>query len=467
MLSAARLQSLQSCLSFPLSTSADDLVHYGQDWTRYQRPDPCAIAFPQNEAEVVALVAWARREGIALVPSGGRTGLSGAAVAAGQELVISFDRMNAILELDKVGRTVRCQPGVVTRVLQQYAQDHDLYYPVDFASSGSSQIGGNVATNAGGIKVVRYGMTRNWVAGLRVVTGAGEVLSLNKGLAKNNAGYDLRQLMIGSEGTLGLITEVTLSLTTPPPPTAVFLLAIDKLADIMSVFHRFAATSELFAFEFFSHQAMQYVLHKDQRRAPFDEAANYYVLLEARADSEEAMAALEALCEAVLEKGWAADAIMASSLEQAAALWRLREGISEAITPYSPYKNDVSVRVSRVPAFIDSLSAMLRLHYPSFEVLWYGHIGDGNVHINILKAAEMDLVAFREQCERVNGFVFALVEEFEGSMSAEHGVGVLKRDYLGVTRSEPEILLMRQLKNIFDPDGILNPGKIFPAARLP
>lgn len=441
-------------------TDSDSLIRYGQDWTRYFKPDAAAVVLPQTVAEVVALVQWAQREHFALVPSGGRTGLSGGAVAVSGELVVSFERMNAILALDVVGRSVRCQAGVITRVLQNYARDHGLYYPVDFASSGSSQIGGNIATNAGGIKVVRYGMTREWVLGLKVVTGDGEVLELNHGLTKNNTGYDLRHLFVGSEGTLGFIVEATLRLTRPPAELGVMVLAVPQLEHIMAIFEAFRSKLDLSAFEFFSDKALQHVLTRGHVSHPFAESSPYYVLLEFEkvADSTELLAL--SLFEHCAEQGWLVDGVLAQSQQQAAALWRLREDISESITPYCPYKNDISVLVSRVPDFVRQLDAVLAREYPRFEVIWYGHIGDGNLHINVLKPADLTIEAFREACERVNKHVFGLVAAFQGSVSAEHGVGLLKRDYLAVSRSAAEIRLMKAMKSIFDPNGIMNPGKL-------
>lgn len=234
-----------------VATDADSLARYGLDWTRYYQPAPSAVVFPQTVDEVVAVVQWANREQVALVPSGGRTGLSGGAVARQGEVVVSFDRMKAISDFDPVARTVRCQAGVITEALQQFAAENGLYYPVDFASRGSSQIGGNIATNAGGIKVVRYGMTREWVAGLTVVTGKGEVLRLNNGLAKNNTGYDLRHLFVGSEGTLGFIVDATLKLARQPAELGVMVLAVPQLTDIMKLFHAFRERLDLNAFEFF------------------------------------------------------------------------------------------------------------------------------------------------------------------------------------------------------------------------
>lgn len=461
MLTSPQLSALQAIIPAErIHCDADTLERYGQDWTRYTRPQAAAVVFPLSIEEVQAVVRWANAQGVAIVPSGGRTGLSGGAVAAQGEVVLSFERMNRIDQFDPLARTVRCQAGVVTAALQAFAQEQGLLYPVDFASSGSSQIGGNIATNAGGIRVVRYGMTRDWIAGLTVVTGSGELLQCNLGLNKNNSGYDFRHLFIGSEGTLGLVVEATVRLCDPAPPSAVLLLAVPQLPDIMAVFHAFRSRLTLQAFEFFSDQALTHVLAAEQAQPPLAERQPFYVLLECELPPSADDAPVLQAFEHCLEQGWVVDGVLAQSQLQAKALWRLREGISAAITPRTPYKNDIAVVISRLPDFVSRLQALLARDYPDFEVLWYGHIGDGNLHINVLKPESWALEEFRHACEAVNKQVFALVAEFAGSMSAEHGVGLLKRDYLGVTRSAADIALMRGVKAVFDPNNIMNPGKL-------
>ena len=251
-------------------TSADARMTYGRDWTRFYEPSPLAVVFPKDIETVQSLVQIARTYQLGLVPSGGRTGLSGGAVATHGELVVSFDRMNRILEFDATNRTVVCQPGVVTAELQAFAEENDLMYPVDFAAAGSSQIGGNIATNAGGINVIRYGMTREWVAGLKVVTGTGEVLELNRGLVKNNTGMDLRHLFIGSEGILGFVVEATMQLTERQRRTQVIVLAVPELERVMTVLTVFQKELALTAFEFFSDNALEKVIEHAGVQRPVD-----------------------------------------------------------------------------------------------------------------------------------------------------------------------------------------------------
>jgi FAD/FMN-containing dehydrogenase len=463
MTTATLIDALKSLLEpGKLLTDSDSLNTYGKDWTKHFAPKPLAIAFPKSIEQVQAIVRWANQHQVALVPSGGRTGLSAGAVAANGEVVVAFDYMNQILEFNEFDRTARCQAGVVTKQLQQFAEEHGLYYPVDFASSGSSQIGGNIGTNAGGIKVIRYGMTRNWVAGMTVVTGKGEVLELNRDLIKNATGYDLRQLFIGAEGTLGFVVEATMRLDRAPKNLTAMVLGAPDLDSIMPVLHAFQSKLDLTAFEFFSDKALAKILARGDVPAPFDTECPFYALLEFEASTEEvANQALETF-EYCVEQGWVLDGVMSQSQQQLENLWKLREYISETISHWTPYKNDISVTVSKVPAFLHDIDAIVAANYPDFEVVWFGHIGDGNLHLNILKPDNLSKDEFFAKCVTVNKWVFETVQKYHGSISAEHGVGMTKRDYLGYSRSAEEIACMQAIKAVFDPNGIMNPGKIFP-----
>lgn len=440
-----------------VSEDASDLQTYGLDWTRFYEPDPVAIVFPTAHDQLVELVKLAREKKIGLVPSGGRTGLSAGACATNGEIVVSFDKMNRLLSYNEAEASVTVEPGMVTGALQEFAEERGLFYAVDFASSGSSQIGGNVATNAGGIRVIRFGMTRDQILGLKVVTGSGELLELNKGLVKNNTGYDLRHLFVGSEGTLGFITEVTIQLRKPPPPSKVILLAINNMSDCLSILTTFRSRVQLSAFEFFSDLALQHVLDHAKLQKPFDNNSPYYVLIECdEADSNPEIEAFEHC----VSKGWVTDGIVASSGKQAQELWRYRERISESITPRTPYKNDIAVTISRVPEFLNDIDRLVRAGYPDFEIVWFGHIGDGNVHLNILKPDGWETGRFKAECEKVSDQVLTLVERYGGSVSAEHGVGLLKKNQLGFSRSDQELAVLKAIKAVFDPDGVMNPGKL-------
>ncbi len=444
-------------------TDADSLLQYGRDWTRAYSPRPAAVVLPSTIEQVQEVVRLAAREQLAIVPSGGRTGLSAGAVARNGELVLALDRLNHIGDFNPVDRTVRCGAGVITAQLQQFAEEQGLFYPVDFASSGSSQVGGNISTNAGGIKVIRHGMTRDWVAGLKLVTGTGELLDLNRGLVKNNAGYDLRQIVIGAEGTLGVVVEATMSLSRPPQNLAVLVLGVPDMASIMSVLAAFQGGIELSAFEFFSELALSKVVEHQGLQRPFATATEYYALLEFEQPDEQSMDKAMSLFEHCVEQGWVLDGVVSQSVAQAQALWRLREDISETLSRWTPYKNDISTLVSRVPQFLAEVESLVNASYPAFEVVWYGHIGDGNLHLNVLKPDDMPMDEFQRRCGEVSKGVFEIVQRHGGSISAEHGVGLLKKDYLHYSRSPLEIEIMRQIKRAFDPQGIMNPGKIFDA----
>ncbi len=448
-----------------LATDAADLEFYGRDWTRRWTPAPLAIAFPAGTQDVQAIALWASEQGVALVPSGGRTGLSGGAVAAHGELVVSFERMQRVLAFDAIDRTLTVQPGITLEAVHAAAREHGLIYPVDFAARGSCSIGGNIATNAGGIRVIRYGNTREWIAGLKLVTAGGQLLDLQRGLVKNSSGYDLRHLVIGAEGTLGMVVEATLRLTDPAAPSQVMLLAVPAMQALMQVFETCRRALALGAFEFFTERALHHVLAHGARR-PFAEAAAYYVVAEFDADTPARQQAALDVFEHCLAQGWVSDGVLSQSAAQAAELWRLREGITESLARWRPYKNDVSVRIAAVPAFLHDMQALLDAQYPHFDVVWFGHIGDGNLHVNVLKPEAMDAAEFIEQCERVTKLLARTLQSHGGSISAEHGIGLVKKPYLDSTRSPAEIELMRGVRKAFDPLGLMNPGKLFDAQAV-
>jgi FAD/FMN-containing dehydrogenase len=443
-----------------LKTAPADLEHYGRDWTRRWTPAPLAIALPATIAQVQAIVRWAAARGVALVPSGGRTGLSGGAVAARGELVLSLERMNKVLAFDPIDRTLTVQPGIALEAAQRAAAEQGLLYPVDFGSRGSCSIGGNIATNAGGIRVIRYGNTREWVAGLKLVDGRGELLDLNRGLIKNSSGYDLRHLVVGSEGTLGIVVEATLRLTDPPPRQNVMVFALPAMEALMQVFDACRARLKVGAFEFFTDHALRHVLAHGAQR-PFEGDAPYYVITEFDAADEAQEADALAVFEHCAERDWVVDGVISRSEAQSRALWRLREGITESLAPHKPYKNDISVRVSAIPDFMQAMQAIFAREYPGFEVVWFGHIGDGNLHINVLRPAALGEAAFIAECERVTRLLSDTLAAFGGSISAEHGIGLVKKGHLLGTRSAGEVAIMRGIKQVLDPHGILNPGKVF------
>lgn len=444
-----------------VKTDPDTLQTWGKDYTKHFEPNPSVVVFPSTTQEVADLIKLANQYQVAVTPSGGRTGLSAGAVAANGEMVVSLDRMNKVLEFYPADRMVHIQAGMITEQLQHFAEEKGFYYPVDFASSGSSQMGGNIGTNAGGIKVIKYGMTRNWVLGLTVVTGKGDILHLNKGMVKNATGYALQHLFIGGEGTLGIVTEAEIKLERQPQDLQVLVLGVPDFDAVMPVLHAFQNKIDLTAFEFFGELAMQKVLDHGHVQRPFESQCPFYVLLEFEAPFEPIIDKAMEIFEHCMEQGWVLDGVMSQNLEQVQNLWRLREDISESIAPFIPYKNDISVLITHVPAFIKEIDAIVTENYPDFEICWFGHIGDGNLHLNILKPANLTKDEFFAKCQVVNKHVFDTVKKYNGSISAEHGVGMTKKPYLAYSRSGTEIEYMKALKQVFDPNHIMNPGKLF------
>ena len=443
-----------------LSEEPADLAEYGRDWTRIYAINPCAVAFPRTTAEVSRLLALCAMHHQAVVPSGGRTGLSGGAVAQRGELVLSLSRMRRLDPVELLGATVRVQAGVVTEAVHRHAAPHGLQWPVDFASKGSSQVGGNIATNAGGVRVIRYGMTRQWVLGLQVVLASGEVLELNGALEKNNTGLDLRQLFIGSEGTLGVITEATLKLTRLPNHSDVLFFAVADLPAVLALFRELRRTPfTVAAFEFLTERCLRRVTAHRKLSSPLQGEASHYVLCELEGAEGPA---LEAWLETVFARGLVRDGTRAENLGQAAALWALREGISESLSATGfPYKNDIALPVAALEAFCAQLEQWLARDYPSFELCLFGHIGDGNLHVNVMKPDAMEKAAFLRATHAADHDLFALVSRHGGTISAEHGIGLLKKAYLSYARAPAELSLFRAVKAALDPLGILNPGKIF------
>ncbi len=442
-----------------LTRDPSQLSELGRDWTKVFAPAPCAAVLPRTTDEVSAVLRACNEAGVAVVPSGGRTGLAGGAVAANGELVLSLSRMNRMDAVDLLGQTVRVQAGAVTEAVHHHCAPTGLTWPVDFASKGSSHVGGNIATNAGGVKVIRYGLTRHWVLGLQVVLASGEILELNGALEKNNTGMDLRQLFIGSEGTLGVVTEATLKLTRLPGKLDVMLFAVDALAGVLRLF-REARTGPftLMAYEFFTDRCLARLARHRQIKEPFATRMGHYVLVEVE-NAEES--ALESWTTKVFEDGLALDGVLAQHATQARELWTLREGISESLSATGmPHKNDISLPIAALEPFCAELESVFSSRYPGFEICNFGHIGDGNLHVNVMKPDAMSKDDFLKHAKASDHDMFALVKKHGGSISAEHGIGLLKRDFLSYSRTPAELAVLRSLKQTLDPKGILNPGKI-------
>lgn len=435
---------------------------YGADRTKLFKPKFQLLLFPKNTEEVAAIIKYCFKHKLSVVPSGGRTGYAGGAMAINNEIVISLDKMNLVIDFDPFLGSITVQAGMITANLHREAEKREFYFPVDFAATGSSHIGGNIATNAGGVRVVYYGLIRNWVLGLTVVTGTGEVIKLNGEILKNNTGYDLKQLFIGSEGTLGIITETTLKLTKKPLDYKVVLLSVEQFSHILEIFketHNFRLN--LLAFEFFTSFCMDKVRHHLGLPDPFAAKSNYYVLAEFETIDDNDENKLFALIESIAEKELILDGSIAQNSRQNQTFWKYREGISESISiDYTVHKNDISIPLRNMENFIIEMETILKEEYPDFGIALFGHIGDGNLHLNILKPESMAADDFFTKCKNVDKIMFALIQKYHGSISAEHGIGLLKKDFLSFSRSEYEINLMKEIKKAFDPAGIMNPGKV-------
>ncbi len=447
-----------------LTQEPSEMETYGKDWTKVFPPKPSAIVFPRTTEEVSRLLKLCNDQGVAVVPSGGRTGLAAGAVAAHGEIVLSLARMNKMYEVDTLAHTVRVQAGAVTEAVHQHCEHHGLTWPVDFSSKGSSHVGGNISTNAGGVKVIHYGMTREWVLGLQVVLMDGTVLELNGGLEKNNTGIDLRQLFIGSEGTLGIVTEATLKLVNQPKELDVFFFALDSTSDVFKLFREARrGPFTLMAFETLEDNCLAVVEKHLHGKSPFTERSGAYALMEVeRPASENGRAVLDAWLGELFEKGLVKDGTLAQSPKEARELWKLREGIGEALFNAGlVHKNDIALPVGELETFIDEMNAMFKRVQPDMEVFTFGHIGDGNLHVNTMKPVPMEKTDFLARCKVADQELFTLVQRHRGSVSAEHGIGLLKKPYLAFSRSPREIEIFRQMKRVFDPKGLLNPGKVF------
>jgi FAD/FMN-containing dehydrogenase len=446
-----------------LSQDPSILESHGKDWTKVYSPRPSAVAFPRTTEEVSQLLQLCSQHGIRVVPSGGRTGLSAGAVASQGELVLSLDRMNRMGPVDVLSQTVRVQAGAITEAVHHHCEAHGLTWPVDFASKGSSQVGGNIATNAGGVRVIHYGMTRNWVLGLQVVLMDGRILELNGALEKNNTGLDLRQLFIGTEGTLGVITEATLKLARAPGEAQVFFFAVHDMASVFRLFFEARrAPFTLTAFETLTHNCLEKVVSHLKIRPPFESQSGAYVLLEAeRPRSPDGGEILDHWLSGLFEKGLVIDGTLAQNPRESKDLWKLREGIAESIMAGTfVHKNDIALPIASLESFITEMYSLFEARHSEFEIYLFGHIGDGNLHVNTLKPEGLTPEEFTARCKKADIGLFELVQKHGGSVSAEHGIGLLKKDALRYSKSPEEIELMRAIKSALDPLGLLNPGKI-------
>ena len=449
-------------------TDADGQAPYLTEWRGLYAGKTPVVLRPGSTLEVSRILALANAGRVAIVPQGGNTGLVGGQIpsAKGDEIVLCLSRLNAVRNADAGGGTMVVEAGVTLATVQAAAENAGRLFPLSLASEGSCQIGGVLATNAGGLAVLAYGNARNLALGLEVVMANGEIWNGLRGLKKDNTGYDLRDLFIGSEGTLGIITAAVLKTFARPAETATAVVALETPAQAFELFRLMegAAGAGLTAFELWSELALSFVLdHISGTRDPFNQRHAWYVLIEV--SSGEAGGRATALLEDVLQKAsdgaLLTDAVIANSLQQSRALWKLREGLSEAQKPAgASIKHDISVPVARIAEFLERARPIVESVCPGARPVPFGHFGDGNIHYNISQPESMTRAGFLALWEPMAEAVHTLVASMGGSISAEHGIGQLKRGALRDFKSALELEIMRGIKQALDPHGILNPGKV-------
>jgi FAD/FMN-containing dehydrogenase len=444
--------------------AADDVAPYCTDWRGRYSGDALCVVLPADTEEVAAVVRACVAAGVAVVPQGGNTGLCGGATPRGGEVLVCLRRLNRIRAIDADNNSITVDAGCTLHAVQEAAAGANRLFPLSLAAEGSATIGGNLATNAGGVQVLRYGNARELTLGLEVVLADGRIWNGLRALRKDNTGYDLKHLFIGAEGTLGLITAATLKLFPRPRAQATTWVAVPDPAAAVRLLGRLrdAAGDNVTAFEIVGRPALDLVLrHIPNAREPFAGKPAWQVLIELSGAQDDLSATLEQVLESAAADGVVDDAVIAASGAQAAALWALRENVSEAqkIEGVS-IKHDISVPVSLIAEFIARADAALRAAFPNVRIVCFGHIGDGNLHYNQSRPDAQSNVDFIMQTSAVNCIVHDLVHELGGSISAEHGLGQLKREEVLRYKSDTEMDLMRAVKQALDPRGLMNPGKL-------
>ncbi len=446
-----------------------DLTAWELDWRRRERGRALAVVRPASTDEVAAVVKACAAARVAMVPQGGNTGMVVGSTpdASGQQVVLSLTRMNKVRSLDAGNLTITVDAGCVLQTLQEECEKAGFLFPLSLASEGSCTIGGNLGTNAGGTQVVRYGNTRELCLGLEVVTPQGEVWSGLTGLRKDNTGYDLRHLFIGSEGTLGVITGAVMKLYPMPKAQLTAFAAVPSLeaaVQLLGLAHQHLSAG-LTGFEVMGQFALSLVAkHFPQQRVPFWQESPWCVVLENSDNESEAHArdCFERLLEAAMEAGCVTDAVVAESMAQAHALWHIRESIPLAQAEEGlNIKHDISINVSRIPAFVNETNALLLERFPGARLVTYGHLGDGNLHYNVQAPEGDDQARFLNEEEApMNELVYAVVDRYNGSISAEHGIGSLKADKLVHHKSPVALGMMRAIKQALDPHNLMNPNRV-------
>lgn len=422
------------------------------------------IVRPKNTDQVSQIMKICHERGQAVVTHGGKTGMVQGCIAGPNDLVLSLERMTAIEEVDETGRTMTVQAGVVMQLVQERAEELGLMYPVDLGARGSATIGGNIATNAGGNSVIRYGMTREQVLGLEVVMADGRIVSSLNRMIKNNAGYDLKQLFIGSEGTLGIVTRAVLRLRTKLPSENTALVAVNEFDDLSVLLKRAEGElgGRLSAFEVMWNSYYEKASQREGHQMPLPAGYPFYVLIETTGSDQQLDGeGFQNYLEGCMAAELIVDAVLAQSGSERDNLWAIRDNVESMMALWPPYIFDISLGIDLMQDYLDDIAAQLSLKWPdTFQQAIFGHLGDGNLHLVISVGSEDPAV--RHQVEDV---VYSSLQSRGGSISAEHGIGLEKRDFLHYSRSDEELGLMRLLKQSLDPKGILNPGKLLSAAE--
>jgi D-lactate dehydrogenase (cytochrome) len=438
---------------------------YLVDQRGYYRGAALAVVRPADAGEVAAVLRIASEHGVSVVPQGGNTGLCGGATpdSSGSQLVLSLERLDAIREVDTIDYSVTVEAGAILQNVHDVVRKHDLFFPLDLAAKGSCQIGGNLSTNAGGINVLRYGNARELVLGLEVVLADGSIWNGLSNLRKDNTGYDLKHLFLGTEGTLGIITAAVLKLFPHPLNNRTILLAVSSPRSACGLLGSARALSgdAVESFEYISRAALECVLSRMGRKDPFDRPHEHYVLLELATGAAGEL--LDGMIESIMEKGMESrdilDGVLAQNERQRRELWELRELISEA--QRESVKNDVAVPIASLPRFLEEAAKRVGAVVPGARPCPFGHMGDGNIHYNILAPESVEPREFRARDgEALIDAVSDLAMSMHGSFSAEHGIGQLRRSMMERYKSPEALDLMRKLKAVMDPDGVLNPGKV-------
>lgn len=448
--------------------TGDDMAGYLTDWRRRFTGRARAVLRPASTDEVAALVQLCSQHRVPIVPQGGNTGLVLGSVPdhSGTAVVLSLSRLNRIRAVDPINNTLSAEAGCTLHQVQQAAETHDRLFPLSLASEGSCSIGGNLATNAGGTAVLRYGNSRELTLGLEVVTAQGEVWSGLRGLRKDNTGYDLRDLFIGSEGTLGIITAAVLKLFALPRAKSTALFALGSIREALDLLAlaRQHCDAHLTGFELMSDVCLQLVeRHFTAQRLPFSQRHPQYVLMELSTAEPEAYASaqLGAVAEQALEKSLVRDVVVATSLAQSRSLWALREHISDAQAAEGKnIKHDIALPISCIADFIADTDAELQRGFPGCRMVTFGHLGDGNLHYNVSAPVGHDDELFLTEQAAINRIVHDRVHHYHGSISAEHGLGALKRDEILRYKSGTEMAMMLAIKRALDPLNLMNPGKV-------